>query len=145
MTDQEKISRLASAAAGSPSSFPSKPTPAASSVVVGRPFAIRKTPLCSDCHASSMPVPFFPRVAFYQEVRVLLGDRKSGTNHRRLKPYSRPTLASASCCLLCSLGALFFTSPQGEESLVAVARDVIQASNDVGMMASNAVSDRDDR
>ncbi|MEK7950094.1 hypothetical protein [Luteolibacter soli] len=133
MTDQEKISRLASAATESPSSFPSNPSP----IVVGPPFAIRKT-LCSDCHASEMPLPFFPRVAFYQEARVMLGDRKTGPNHRRLRPHQRPTLAAASCCLMCSLSALFVTSPRGEESLTAVARNVIQASSDAGMMVSNS-------
>ena len=85
-----------------------------------------------------MPLPFFPRVAFYQEARVLFGDRMAVMNHRRLSPHSRPTLAAASCCLMCSLGALFVTSPQGEESLADVARTVIEASSDAGLMASNA-------
>ena len=141
MTDQEKISRLASAATGSPSSFPSNTSP----VVVGRPFAIRKTLLCSEYHASGTPMPFLPRVAFYQEVRVLLGNRTAGPNHRRMRQYSRRTLASASCCLMCSLSALFATSPGGEESLAIAARNMIEASNDVGSLASNAVFDSDDR
>jgi len=134
MTDQEKISRLAHAAATDvPTSSPANPHP----VIAGPPFAIRKTPLCSECHASSISMPSFPRVAFYQEARVLLGDRHAGTNHRRLHPRRKPSLAAASCCLLCSLSALFLTSPRGEESLVGVARMVIQASDDAGMMASN--------
>lgn len=137
MIDQEKISRLAYAAAtGVSSSLPSNPSP----VIARPPFAIRKT-LCSECHASNLPMPSFPRVAFYQEARVLLGGHKTGTNHRRSRPHSLPSLASALCCLLCSLSALFLTSPRGEESLVTVARNVIQASSDTGMMASNATSE----
>jgi hypothetical protein len=138
MTDQDKISRLADAAATrvSPWLF-SNPEPA----IARPPFAIRKT-LCSQCHMDDMPLPFFPRVAFYQEARVLLGERsRTGLNHRRSRPQRRPSLAAASCCLLCSVSALFVTSPRGEESIAGVARTVIQASSDAGTMASNAASD----
>ena len=137
MTDQDKISRLADAAAtGVSSSLPSNPEPA----VARPPFAIRKT-LCSECHASNMPMPFFPRVAFYQEARVLLGDRsKTGKNHKRSRSSRRPPLVSATCCLLVSLCALYVTSPRGEESLVGVARTVIQASSEAGVMVANAAS-----
>ena len=137
MTDQEKISRLACAAMDVPSFPPANPNP----VIAGPPFAIRKTLLCAECHAASVPVPLFPRVAFYQEARVLFGDRKAGTNHRRSRPRSCPSLASASCCLLASLSALYFTSPRGEETLVRVARTVIQARSDAGTMVANAAPD----
>ena len=135
MTDQDKISRLAHAAATDvPSSSPANPHP----VIAGPPFAIRKTPLCSECHASSISMPSFPRVAFYQEARVLLGDRQTGRNHRRPQSRRRPPLVAAACCLLCSLGALFVTSPRGEESLVTALRTVIQDSNNADSMVSNA-------
>jgi hypothetical protein len=134
MTDQEKISRLANAAATRVSPWL---MPDSRQVIPQPPFAIRKT-LCAECHASNLPMPSFPRVAFYQEARVLLGDRKTGANHRRLRPRRRPPLAAATCCLLSCMSALFFNSPRGEESLTSVARTVIQASNEAGMMASTA-------
>ena len=137
MTDQEKISRLANAPATRVSPWL---MPDARQVIAQPPFAIRKT-LCAECHASNLPMPSFPRVAFYQEARVLLGERKAGANHRRLRAQRRPSLAAASCCLLCSVSALLFNSPRGEESLASVVRTVIQASNEAGMMASNAASD----
>ncbi|MCW1921679.1 hypothetical protein OKA05_03885 [Luteolibacter arcticus] len=139
MTDPEKISRLASAAMDIPSFSPASPN--SGPAIARPPFAIRKTLLCSECHASSTPMPFFPtRVAFYQEARVLFSERMAGANHRRSRP-SRPSLASAACCLLTSLSALYVTSPRGEESLAGVARTVIQASNEAGAMVSNGTPD----
>lgn len=136
MTDQEKISRLACAAMDVPSYSPVNPHP----VIAGPPFAIRKTPLCSECHASSVTMPSFPRVSFFQEARVLFADRRTGANHRRSRR-RRPSLASAACCLLACLSALYVTSPSGEESLAGVAR-AIQSGEDTGMMVSNAASNR---
>jgi hypothetical protein len=137
MTTQEQIRRLARAAADTPSFSRATISPVASHhpVVAGPPFAIRKTPL-GTARPPERP-RLRSRVGLHQEARMLFLDREDRTNHRR-SSRSKPTLAAAVCCLLTSLGALYFNSSQGEETLAGVARAVIQAGDEARMMTSNS-------
>lgn len=136
MTTQEKIRRLASEVLDVPEFPRSTPHP----VIAGPPFAIRKTPLCSECAANTPIHLMVPaKVAFYQEARTLFMERSRRTNHRRR---TRPSLARAVvACLLATTSAVLATLPQVEDSLADMVPVLIELGGDAKAMVSGTQQD----